>query len=58
VARSAPIGCCFGTDFPYLYGPKLRRCVTYIEDAGLSAADTAAILGGNAQALLGLTASE
>ncbi|HEY7062812.1 MAG TPA: amidohydrolase family protein [Chloroflexota bacterium] len=45
-----------GTDFPYLYGPLLRRCVTYVEDAGLSAADTAAILGGNAQALLGLPA--
>jgi 6-methylsalicylate decarboxylase len=44
-----------GTDFPYLYGPKLRRCLTYIEEAGLSAADTAAILGGNAQALLSLT---
>jgi predicted TIM-barrel fold metal-dependent hydrolase len=45
-----------GTDFPYLYGPKLRRCVTYIEEAGLSAADTAAILGGNARALLGIGA--
>src|SRR5579885_2895047 len=46
-----------GTDFPYLYGPRLRRCVTYIEEAGLGAAETAAILGGNAQALLGLQAS-
>jgi aminocarboxymuconate-semialdehyde decarboxylase len=45
-----------GTDFPYLGGPKLRRCVTYVEEAGLPAADTAAILGGNAQALLGLAA--
>ncbi len=45
-----------GTDYPYLYGPRLRRCVTYIEEAGLSAAATAAILGENARALLGLPA--
>ena len=43
-----------GTDFPYLMGPKLRQCVTYVEEAGFSERDTAAILGGNAQALLGL----
>jgi len=43
-----------GTDFPYLYGDRLRRCVTYVEDAGLSANETAAILGGTAQTLLGL----
>ncbi len=43
-----------GTDFPYLFGPKLRRCVTYVEEAGFGATDTAAILGGNAAALLGL----
>jgi predicted TIM-barrel fold metal-dependent hydrolase len=43
-----------GTDFPYLAGPKFRRCVTYIEEAGLPAADTAAILGENARALLRL----
>jgi predicted TIM-barrel fold metal-dependent hydrolase len=43
-----------GSDFPYLYGPRLRRCVTYIEEADLSAADRDAILGGTAQALLGL----
>ena len=43
-----------GTDFPYLAGPKFKRCVTYIEDTGLSAHDTAAILGGNATSLLGL----
>ncbi|HEY7067073.1 MAG TPA: amidohydrolase family protein [Chloroflexota bacterium] len=43
-----------GTDFPYLQGPRLRRCVTYVEEAELSAAETAAILGGNAQALLRL----
>src|SRR5262249_27284873 len=43
-----------GTDFPYLYGERLRRCVTYVEEAGLSADETAAILGGTAQSLLGL----
>jgi predicted TIM-barrel fold metal-dependent hydrolase len=42
-----------GTDFPYLAGPKFRRCVTYME-AGLPAADTAAVLGENARALLRL----
>ncbi|HEY7061487.1 MAG TPA: amidohydrolase family protein [Chloroflexota bacterium] len=45
-----------GTDFPYLYGPKLKRCLTYVEDAGLSAAEVEGILGGNAEALLGLGA--
>lgn len=43
-----------GTDFPYLDRPRFKRCVTYIEDAGFSSKETAAILGGNAQALLGL----
>ena len=43
-----------GTDFPYLYGERLRRCVTYVEEAGLGAHETAAILGGTAQSLLGL----
>jgi aminocarboxymuconate-semialdehyde decarboxylase len=43
-----------GTDFPYLWGPRLRRCVTYIEEAGLGADATTAILGDNAASLLGL----
>ena len=43
-----------GTDYPYLLGPRWRRLVAYVEEAGFSPADTAAILGGNAQALLGL----
>jgi predicted TIM-barrel fold metal-dependent hydrolase len=43
-----------GTDFPYLVGPRWPRLVAYIEEAGLPPADTAAILGGNAQALLGI----
>ena len=47
-----------GTDFPYMHGPKLRRCVTYLEEAGLGAAETAAILGDNARALLGLPVRE
>jgi 6-methylsalicylate decarboxylase len=45
-----------GTDFPYLMGPKLRRCVSYVEEAGLGAAETAGILGDNARALLGIAA--
>jgi 6-methylsalicylate decarboxylase len=43
-----------GTDFPYLLGPKLERCVTYIEQAGLPHEDVTAILDHNAQALLKL----
>ncbi|HEY7066043.1 MAG TPA: amidohydrolase family protein [Chloroflexota bacterium] len=43
-----------GTDYPYILGPRWRRLVSYVEEAGFSPTDTAAILGGNAQALLGL----
>ena len=43
-----------GTDYPYLLGPRWRRLVGYVKDAGFSPADTAAILGGNAQTLLGI----
>jgi aminocarboxymuconate-semialdehyde decarboxylase len=43
-----------GTDYPYVMGPAWAPLVRYVEDAGLSQADTAAILGGNAQALLAL----
>ena len=43
-----------GTDFPYLAGPKFQRCVTYVQDAGLTEKEVAAILDQNAQALLGL----
>lgn len=43
-----------GTDWPYLVGPKLKRCVTYIEDSGLPKTDIHAILDQNAQDLLGL----
>jgi aminocarboxymuconate-semialdehyde decarboxylase len=43
-----------GTDFPFRVGPHWAPLVRYIEDAGLSPADTEAILGGNAQLLLGL----
>ncbi len=45
-----------GTDYPYLVGPRWEPLVRYIEDAGLSKADTEAIYGGNAQALLGIAA--
>jgi predicted TIM-barrel fold metal-dependent hydrolase len=41
-----------GTDYPFLLGPRWRPLVQYVEKAGFSAEDTAAILGGNAQALL------
>jgi 6-methylsalicylate decarboxylase len=43
-----------GSDFPYATGAYYRHCVSYVEEAGLAAADVAAILGGNAQALLGI----
>ena len=43
-----------GSDFPYATGPHYRHCVTYVEEVGLSPAEVAAVLGGNAQALLGL----
>jgi aminocarboxymuconate-semialdehyde decarboxylase len=46
-----------GTDFPYLAGPQWAPLVRYVEEAGFSAEDTAAILGGNAEALLGLGAA-
>ncbi len=45
-----------GTDYPYLVGPRWEPLVRYVENAGLSAQDTEAILGGNAQALLGIPA--
>jgi predicted TIM-barrel fold metal-dependent hydrolase len=43
-----------GTDFPYVAGDRFRERVQYIEEAGLSPEETTAILGGTAQALLGL----
>ena len=43
-----------GTDWPYLAGPKFKRCVTYIEQAGLPKTDVEAILERNAEALLGI----
>jgi aminocarboxymuconate-semialdehyde decarboxylase len=43
-----------GSDFPYATGAYYRHCVSYIEEAGLSATDVSAILGGNAQNLLGV----
>ena len=46
-----------GTDCPYLLGEKFKRCVTYVQESGLPAADVEAILDRNAQALLKLPAS-
>jgi len=43
-----------GTDWPYLAGPKFKRCVTYVEESNLPAADVNAILDENAQRLLNL----
>ncbi len=40
----------FGTDFPYL---SHKECADFVTAAGLSAADTEAIFGGNAARLLG-----
>jgi len=42
-----------GTDWPYLVGPKLKRCVAYIEESGLPKTDIQAILDENARELLG-----
>jgi aminocarboxymuconate-semialdehyde decarboxylase len=46
-----------GTDFPYLVGAQWAPLVRYVEEAGFSQEETDAILGGNAQALLGLGAA-
>jgi aminocarboxymuconate-semialdehyde decarboxylase len=43
-----------GTDWPYLAGPKFKRCVTYVEESGLPKKDVEAILDRNAQELLGI----
>lgn len=43
-----------GTDFPYQSGELFQAAVGYVERAGLSADDTAAILDRNAARLLGL----
>jgi len=43
-----------GTDWPYKVGPAFKRCVTYIEQSGLSKQATDAILERNAQELLGI----
>jgi predicted TIM-barrel fold metal-dependent hydrolase len=47
-----------GTDYPYLLGPRWPRLVRYVEETGLPPEDTAAILGSNAQALLGIPARQ
>ncbi|HLH26187.1 MAG TPA: amidohydrolase family protein [Chloroflexota bacterium] len=46
-----------GTDFPYLTGPQWAPLVRYVETAGFPPHETAAILGDNARALLGLPAA-
>jgi len=46
-----------GTDFPYAVGDRFRHCVEYVREAGLSAAETEAILGGTAEQMLGLAKS-
>jgi 6-methylsalicylate decarboxylase len=43
-----------GTDWPFLVGPRFKRCVTYIEESGLPRADVDAILDTNAQRLLAI----
>ena len=43
-----------GTDFPYLAGPKFKRCVTYVQESGLPEDQVEAILDRNAQELLKL----
>jgi 6-methylsalicylate decarboxylase len=44
-----------GTDFPYLLGTNFKRCITYIEEAGLPPEQAAAILDQNAQLFFGLS---
>ena len=43
-----------GTDFPYMIADRFRGCVRYVEEAGFTAAETEAILGGTVQAMLGI----
>jgi aminocarboxymuconate-semialdehyde decarboxylase len=43
-----------GTDFPYPVGDRFKHCIDYVDEADLAPAEKEAILGGNAQALLGL----
>jgi predicted TIM-barrel fold metal-dependent hydrolase len=45
-----------GSDYPYQRGEWYSRAVSYVGDAGLDAQDEAAILGGNAAPLVGLSA--
>src|SRR5579862_2449924 len=40
-----------GTDWPYLAGPKFKRCVTYVQESGLAPKDVEAILDKNAKKL-------
>ena len=42
-----------GTDYPFLRGPDLLRCITYVEQSGLERADVQAILELNAATALG-----
>ena len=44
------------SDYPYQQDEQYQHAVTYVEASGLPPADVSAILGGNAQALLGLDA--
>jgi aminocarboxymuconate-semialdehyde decarboxylase len=44
-----------GSDYPYQRDEWYRRAVSYVGDAGLAAQDEAAILGGNAAPLVGLS---
>jgi 6-methylsalicylate decarboxylase len=45
-----------GTDYPFHLGDTFRDCVSFVERAGLSEADTTAILDRNAAELLGIRA--
>ena len=46
-----------GSDYPYQRDEWYSRAVSYVRDAGLAERDEAAILGGNAAPLVGLSAS-
>jgi 6-methylsalicylate decarboxylase len=54
LAAFGPERLLLGSDFPYAVGSYYQHCVTYVAEAGLSPAELEAVLGGNAQALLGL----
>ena len=46
-----------GSDYPFWRDDAFQLCVDYVRDAGFSKEEVEAILGGNAERLLGLKAA-